>query len=94
LVISSIDAPHECALLQKVDYVNCARILRQSKQVSCWQAQDPPQSEANDAGVGDYESASTSIRCDDLAYPRGDALPELRDRLGARDRLVWKPLDP
>jgi len=94
LIVSAIDAPHDGAIFPIVDYINGARILCQSKQISRWQSQDFSQSEANDSGVGDDERALPSIRCDDLADPRCHPLLELAEGFGAGDCLARKPLDP
>lgn len=94
LINSAIDAPHDSSLFQKIDHINRARILCQSKQILRTQAQDFSQSEANDPGVGDDKGASPLIRCDDPAYHRGYTLLELAEGLAAGNCLARKPLDP
>ena len=86
-MVSTINAPHDCALIKIVDYVEGTGILCQSKQISLWQAQDFRQGDSNHAGVGDHESATAPIRCHDGLHLPIYPLLELAERLGTGDRL-------
>jgi hypothetical protein len=94
LTVSAINALYECAIHKIVDHVEGARILRQSKQISLRQPQNFRERDANHAGVGNNEDASTRIRGDNLTYLQAYALLERAQGLGAGDRLARKMLCP